>query len=186
MRRYTLPLVILALLACWLSAAPAVHSEEPPNERAIYELWGYAFDHYDITYTCGNDTLRDAVRAWAAVSGLRDGGCSDTPDIKLVIVDPWDDLPSVLGKAGYYGAAGIIWQSVIFLRVDTQHHLGVMVHELGHGLGLMHSADPNAAMWPYCCNPISASDIAGIQALYGPEPTPAPLYRVSLAQVGTD
>ena len=182
--RWRLPfLAFCAVLA--LALYTRANSEEPETVER-YALWGYSFDHYDITYTCGNDTLRDAVRAWAAVSALRDGGCSDAPDIKLVIVDPWDDLPSVLGKAGYYGAAGIIWQSVIFLRVDTQHHLGVMVHELGHGLGLMHSADPNAAMWPYCCNPISASDIAGIQALYGPEPTPAPLYRVSLAQVGTD
>lgn len=50
----------------------------------------------------------------------------------------------------------------------------VMLHELGHALGLGHSADPNSVMAPAYAGArrtLSADDIAGIQAIYGP-PTP--------------
>lgn len=50
--------------------------------------------------------------------------------------------------------------------------LEVAIHEFGHGLGLDHSDDPNAIMFPsYDGNAIKlslgADDIAGIQSLYG-------------------
>lgn len=46
----------------------------------------------------------------------------------------------------------------------------VALHELGHALGLAHSTDPNAVMYPYVgpSNPdLASSDVAGVQALYG-------------------
>jgi hypothetical protein len=68
----------------------------------------------------------------------------------------------------------------------------VTLHELGHALGLGHSDLPSAVMYPYykMSTKLSADDIAGIQALYGPpsagpqgagtpalapSPTPSPL-----------
>lgn len=62
--------------------------------------------------------------------------------------------------------------------------LSTAIHELGHGLGLEHSQDPNAIMYGQY-NPnnpkttLSNDDIAAIQALYGPRdgqppPPPAP------------
>src|SRR5712691_1494792 len=68
----------------------------------------------------------------------------------------------------------------------------VSLHELGHALGLGHSDLPSAVMYPYykMSTKLSADDIAGIQALYGPpsagpqgggppapapSPTPSPL-----------
>ena len=46
----------------------------------------------------------------------------------------------------------------------------VALHEIGHALGLDHSKDPNAIMFPTLGNKnvdLDATDIAGIQALYG-------------------
>ena len=57
--------------------------------------------------------------------------------------------------------------------------LTVAAHEIGHTLGLDHSDDPNALMYPSYEGPhrsLGADDIAGIQDLYGlaSNPPPAP------------
>lgn len=65
----------------------------------------------------------------------------------------------------------------------------VTAHELGHALGLSHTAVPNSLMNPFYSEAFSgpqADDIAGMQALYGeaatnPNPAPEPF---SLALVG--
>ena len=53
----------------------------------------------------------------------------------------------------------------------------VALHEAGHALGLAHSTNPNAVMYPYykTATGLTGDDIAGIQALYGaPGSAPAP------------
>jgi hypothetical protein len=51
----------------------------------------------------------------------------------------------------------------------------VALHEAGHALGLAHSTDPEAVMYPYykVATGLTRDDIAGIQALYG-APATAP------------
>ncbi|XP_054830872.1 matrix metalloproteinase-27-like [Eublepharis macularius] len=54
----------------------------------------------------------------------------------------------------------------------------VAAHEIGHALGLAHSSDPLALMFPYYKPtisldfPLTQDDIDGIQAIYGPSLTP--------------
>jgi len=59
----------------------------------------------------------------------------------------------------------------------------VALHEAGHALGLAHSDDPSAVMYPYykISTGLENDDIAAVQALYGsrgvtaPAPTPTPI-----------
>lgn len=64
------------------------------------------------------------------------------------------------------------WVAQISTDGGTVRLLETMIHELGHGLGLGHSDDINAVMFPsYDPNSpkqaLGADDIAGIQSLYG-------------------
>ena len=54
----------------------------------------------------------------------------------------------------------------------------VVLHEIGHSLGLDHSDDPTSVMAMYSAHgalrDLTADDIAGIRAIYGPEIVPEP------------
>jgi len=101
------------------------------------------------------------------------GTSTFSPDTVVRLEDPSMD-PLTAGPGGsltYQGLSTTFYQTIL--------------HEFGHALGLDHSIDPNTVMYPTLgpADPdLSASDIAGIQALYGalatlppvPVPTPAP------------
>lgn len=206
MRKTTLILAIL-MLATWLAVAWSMASaQEGPQQAegaqqgdiidldgtegvwAAYALTGPKWSHQAITYSCGNAVLAAAVRAWANESGLVDGGCSSTPDISLQILEPWPYTDGTAGYASWQGTNTVLQHCTITVPLRNQAHTGVILHEVGHCLGLNHSADRNATMYPYCCAPIGPDDIAGIQALYGPgeavTPTPsAPPTRTPTATV---
>lgn len=147
-----------------------------------------------VSYECGSPELAAAVRAWANVSGVEDGGCSADPVISLRIIDPWP----YTDRGGQ--AVRVGQRCTIELRPEYEHDATVMIHESGHCLGLGHSMQagtrvvgdpgPSGAVmhWNPCnktpgapgpnvgpCNSMNADDIAGIRSLYGPfEPTPTP------------
>lgn len=162
MRRTKIRLFIVSVIALFLSALYVIQAQ-------AYTVTGYRVGHTAVTYSCGNPELAQAVKAWADVSALTDGGCTDNhPDVTLEIVANTAIPSPVQGVGG----AGHLW-----IPVRNTHHLGVITHEVGHALGMGHSADPNAAMAPYCCNPIGADDIAGIVSIYGPPEMARTIWR---------
>src|SRR5262249_56402803 len=73
-------------------------------------------------------------------------------------------------------AGDIVMNSSIAWRVNNDFDLEtVAIHEIGHALGLNHSAISSAVMYAYYTNlkqGLTGDDIAGIQAIYGPAPGP--------------
>ncbi len=91
-------------------------------------------------------------------------------------------LPSnVLGATSFYSLDsvghndGIMRETDILLNPNFAWGDSLMgetlLHELGHSLGLGHSTDPSAIMFPFIggTNQLGADDIAGIRFLYGEE-----------------
>lgn len=92
------------------------------------------------------------------------GASTFSPDTVLRLEDPAKD-PLAAGSGGsltYQGFATTLYQTAL--------------HEFGHALGLAHSTDSSAVMYPTLgpADPdLDANDVTGIQALYGPAPTGA-------------
>jgi hypothetical protein len=136
------------------------------------------------------------MAAWSAIPGsaasMFNAGLSSPRRILLCdgrntinFNDPFDELPDDGTLALGGGCAddsgrfveGDITFNDDFLSVSIFAEPGCFqataTHELGHTLGLGHSSDPNALMFPFisddkCASPFPRSDdIAGVQFLYG-------------------
>jgi hypothetical protein len=166
-----------------------------------------AWDKTDITYFFVNgtdqldgevehDLVRRAFALWAGQTSLTFTEASDSSSADIVIGwasgdhgdgDPFDGPGDVLAHASFPNPYD---NSQVFLHFDDDERwvdsdtrnvdlLTVAAHEIGHTLGLAHSSDPNALMYPSYGGPyrtLGQDDIAGIQAIYGvgSAPDPAP------------
>ena len=99
--------------------------------------------------------------------------------------DPFDGPGDVLAHASFPNPYD---DRQVFLHFDDDERwvnsntqnvdlLTVAAHEIGHTLGLAHSNDPNALMYPSYGGPhrfLDEDDIAGVQSLYGVASAPQP------------
>src|SRR5918993_2655293 len=136
--------------------------------RRAFALWA---EQTALTFTEVTDNNADIVIGWA-VGDHGDG-------------DPFDGPGDVLAHASFPNPYD---NSQVFLHFDDDERwvdsetrnvdlLTVAAHEIGHTLGLAHSNDPDALMFPSYNGPrrfLGDDDIAGVQSLYGVASAPQP------------
>ncbi|HMZ06886.1 MAG TPA: matrixin family metalloprotease [Anaerolineales bacterium] len=140
--------------------------------------------------------VQQAFGLWAAETSLTFTEVSSANEADIVIGwaegehgdgDPFDGSGNVLAHASYPNPYE---DRQVFLHFDDAERwvnsdsqnvdlLTVAAHEIGHTLGLGHSSDPRALMYPSYSEPhrfLGSDDIAGVQSLYGvaSEAPPAP------------
>jgi hypothetical protein len=157
-----------------------------------------AWDKTDITYAFANgtdqlpgdteyDVISRAFALWDDQTPLTFTRVSDTSTADIVVSwevgdhgdgDPFDGPGDVLAHASFPNPYD---KSQVFLHFDDDEQWvdsdtqdvdleTVAAHEIGHTLGLAHSSDPNALMYPSYSGPhrsLDADDIAGVQSIYG-------------------
>ncbi len=145
-------------LGQWSSAAPLTFTQVADNSNPSQAA--------DIRIGFGD--LNTASTGIIGQTNLRwNGAGTFLPDEVVRLEDPsqFSASPSGAGNYTYDGTAATLEQ--------------VALHEIGHALGLAHATDPNAVMYASVGannQTLDATDVAGIQALYGmPASTPAPV-----------
>ncbi|KAL3971478.1 hypothetical protein ACER0C_026997 [Sarotherodon galilaeus] len=154
----------------------------------------YRIENYtpDMSVAEVDDSIDKALQVWAKVTPLRFTRIySGIADIMISFgrgahgdYYPFDGPDGTLAHAfapspGIGGDAHFDEDETFTFRSNTGYVLFmVAAHEFGHSLGLSHSEDPGALMYPVYSysNPdtyvLPRDDINGIQSLYGPNPNP--------------
>lgn len=131
--------------------------------------------------------IRAAFNRWDDVSGIRFQEVSTAAAANIVI--GWGNIDGplqILAQASYYyDVSTRLFAPPVQITFDTSElynptsgserlssggtFYAVALHEIGHSIGLDHYSGGQAIMNPYITslNDLTASDIAGVQALYG-------------------
>ncbi|XP_071944794.1 matrix metalloproteinase-17-like [Antedon mediterranea] len=174
--------------------------EEPKSYMQLKYSWSekrwlstsltYSFLNYssDLTENQTRETVESALKLWSDVTPLVFTEVSENGDIEILFQAgehgddfPFDGPSGVLAHA-FYPGPGLGGDA--HFDEDEDFTLNgapgidlfyVAVHEFGHSLGLNHSTDATAVMYPYypVYSPnlqLSQDDIDGIQYVYGSNP----------------
>lgn len=160
----------------------------------------YSVDNCPTSLDCtaAQQAVREAAAAWDAAANITLVEVPSGGDISVTwAVGGYGGRHLFDGKGGkvaqtYYPyTSGQLWYDGDIVLDDAEtwvvgnapapfpqevHLTSVVMHEMGHSLGLAHSPNRSALMWAYYggVQGLTAHDIAGIQALYG-APTVASL-----------
>jgi hypothetical protein len=138
--------------------------------------------------------IKQAFAIWASEAPLTFSEVSNQADADIVVAwatgdhgdgDPFDGPGDVLAHASFPNPYD---NRQVFLHFDDDERwvnsdsanvdlLTVAAHEIGHTLGLAHSSDPNALMFPSYSGPhrsLESDDIEGVKSIYGAASNPQP------------
>ncbi len=175
------------------------YAVEGPKWNSQVVTWSFAAAGGNFTGNIGaayQGTVESAINRWSQVTGLTFQQVADsTPGVDVRI--GWGSFSGgQVGQTDYSyqlgGAETFIAGTTIRLEDPAAEPISatpgayyqgtatnlyqVILHEFGHSLGLAHSTDPTAVLYP-TLGPnnvdLGASDIAGIQSLYGASSSPA-------------
>ncbi|XP_071371400.1 collagenase 3a [Centroberyx affinis] len=168
----------------------------------------YRIENYtpDMSMSEVDDSIDRALQVWAKVTPLRFTRIySGTADIMISFgrqshgdFYPFDGPDGTLAHAfapspGIGGDAHFDEDETFTFKSNRGYVLFmVAAHEFGHSLGLSHSNDPGALMYPVYSfrNPdtfvLPRDDVNGIQSLYGPNPNVDPVVPEPTAPTTPD
>lgn len=162
-----------------------------PKNVGEYSYVSYGFQNItsDIPYTGEWTAVQEAMKLWTDKAKYLklEGPIQPGFGIRQIEIGwktgshgdccPFDGLNGVLAHAFYPEDGDVHFDDAESWTTSTRSNatqpidlVTVAAHELGHSLGLEHSSDPSALMYPYYSGShrfLGTDDIEGIQFLYG-------------------
>lgn len=183
-------------------ASPAVSEFVAQGNRWVGSNVTYNFVNFtgDLTQQVIIDNIREAFTKWSNICNMTFTEISSTGDIAISFVtgnhgdgNPFDGPGSILAH-GFYPPpnGGAIAGDLHFDDAETWttnnpptgiDFLSVAVHEIGHTLGLDHSANTNAIMYAFYSGikrNLHSDDVAGMSSIYGARTSKATLRDTSM------
>lgn len=159
-------LAVITVLQCLSTFGFGFVPEAPKAPREL---------HYYCKDAELDTSLLSALEKWnTALDKYFSISKTDNPFDAYVLVFRTNDATAGLSGETYFVSGGVVFIYVNPTRETLFALDSVMLHEMGHALGLTHSSYPDAIMFPsinvYRTAVLGYDDIAGIRTLYGLEP----------------